>query len=111
MDPLPVIHDWYWKMLLESGFTEAWLDKGDSGQARVSAERFLEVTRQTSEHTWQARAWYCFRTIRAHGRQEGGGRASSTQLRNDYETGEFHADRRAASRHFSFRARDPQDTC
>jgi DNA-binding winged helix-turn-helix (wHTH) protein/tetratricopeptide (TPR) repeat protein len=57
MDLLPVIHDWYWKMLLESGFTEAWLGKGDLGQARVSAERFLEVTQQTSEHTWQALAW------------------------------------------------------
>jgi hypothetical protein len=44
-------------MLLESGFTEAWLGKGDLGQARVSAERFLEVTQQTSEHTWQALAW------------------------------------------------------
>jgi DNA-binding winged helix-turn-helix (wHTH) protein/tetratricopeptide (TPR) repeat protein len=57
MDLLPVIHDWYWQMLLESGFTEAWLGKGDLGQARVSAERFLEVTQQTSEHTWQALAW------------------------------------------------------
>jgi hypothetical protein len=57
MDLLPVIHDWYWKMLLESGFTDAWLGKGDLGQARVSAERFLEVTQQTSEHTWQALAW------------------------------------------------------
>jgi tetratricopeptide (TPR) repeat protein len=57
MDLLPVIHDWYWKMLLESGFTEAWLGKGDLGQARVGAERFLEVTQQTSEHTWQALAW------------------------------------------------------
>ena len=57
MDLLPVVHDWYWKMLLESGFTEAWLGKGDLGQARVSAERFLEVTQQTSEHTWQALAW------------------------------------------------------
>ena len=57
MDLLPVIHDWYWKMLLESGFTEAWLGKRDLGQARMSAERFLEVTQQTSEHTWQALAW------------------------------------------------------
>jgi hypothetical protein len=57
MDLLPVIHDWYWKMLLESGFTAAWLGKGELGQARVSAERFLEVTQQTSEHTWQALAW------------------------------------------------------
>jgi DNA-binding winged helix-turn-helix (wHTH) protein/tetratricopeptide (TPR) repeat protein len=57
MDLLPVIHDWYWKMLLESAFTEAWLGKGDFGQARVNAERFLEVTQQTSEHTWQALAW------------------------------------------------------
>jgi hypothetical protein len=57
MDLLPVIHDWYWKMLLESGFTEAWLGKGDLGQARVSAQLFLEVAQQTSEHTWQALAW------------------------------------------------------
>jgi hypothetical protein len=32
MDLRPVIHDWYWKMLLESGFTEAWLGKGDLGR-------------------------------------------------------------------------------
>jgi hypothetical protein len=43
--------------LLESGSTDAWLGNGDLGQARVSAERFLEVTQQTSEHTWQALAW------------------------------------------------------
>jgi hypothetical protein len=57
MDLLPVIHDWYWKMLLESGFTKAWLGKGELGQARVSTERFLEITQRTSEHTWQALAW------------------------------------------------------
>jgi hypothetical protein len=31
-------------MLLESGFTEAGLGKGDFGQARASAERLLETT-------------------------------------------------------------------
>jgi hypothetical protein len=57
MERETVIHDWYFRMFLHSSFTELWLAKGDLVQARVEAERFLNATRQTAEHTWQALAW------------------------------------------------------
>jgi DNA-binding winged helix-turn-helix (wHTH) protein len=52
-----VIHDWYSDMLLQSAITELWLAKGDLRRARVEAERFLHVTQNTAERTWQALAW------------------------------------------------------
>jgi tetratricopeptide (TPR) repeat protein len=51
------IFDWYWRMPLELGLTELWLAKGDLPQARLQAERVLEVTLGTAERTWQALAW------------------------------------------------------
>jgi tetratricopeptide (TPR) repeat protein len=57
MDRQTVIHDWYCRLLLESGLTELWVAKGDMAQARPQAERFLQVTLATAERTWQALAW------------------------------------------------------
>jgi tetratricopeptide (TPR) repeat protein len=48
---------WWWRMQLESAFTELWLAKGDLAQARPQAERFLKIALSTAEHTWQALAW------------------------------------------------------
>jgi tetratricopeptide (TPR) repeat protein len=48
---------WYWRMPLEHALTELWLAKGDRGQARPQAERFLAITLATAEHMWQALAW------------------------------------------------------
>jgi hypothetical protein len=44
-------------MPIESALTELWLAKGDLGNARPQAERFLEIALATAEHTWQALAW------------------------------------------------------
>jgi DNA-binding winged helix-turn-helix (wHTH) protein/tetratricopeptide (TPR) repeat protein len=52
-----VIHDWYGGMLIGWALTELWLAKGDLPKARAEAERFLQTTQQTAEHTWQALAW------------------------------------------------------
>jgi len=57
MDHQTVIHDWYCRMLLESGLTELWLAKGDLSQARSHADRLLRITQATAERTWQALAW------------------------------------------------------
>ncbi len=57
MDQQAVIHDWYTRMLLESGLTEVWLAKADLTKARSQAERFLKATLATAERTWQALAW------------------------------------------------------
>jgi DNA-binding winged helix-turn-helix (wHTH) protein len=57
MDRQTVIHDWYTRILLESALCELWLGKGDIAQARVQADRFLERTLATAEHTWHALAW------------------------------------------------------
>jgi hypothetical protein len=57
MDRQKTMNDWYWRMLLESGFTELWLAEGNLTQARPQAERFLSVTLTTAERTWQALAW------------------------------------------------------
>lgn len=151
MDRNTVAFDWYCNIMLESGFTELWLAKGDLAQARAAADRFLAATQKTAEHTWRALAWetnarvamaqldsqralVCITNAltamegyevplahwRVHGTafelyermgEKGRGRASSIQLCNDYETGEFHAHRRASSRYFCLRARDSQDTC
>jgi hypothetical protein len=57
MDRQRVMLDWYWRLQLESSLTEVWLAKGDLGQARRQAARFLEVAQATAERTWQALAW------------------------------------------------------
>jgi tetratricopeptide (TPR) repeat protein len=57
MNRQTVIHDWYCRMLLESGLTEFWLAKGDLLQARFHAEQLLTITQATAERTWQALAW------------------------------------------------------
>jgi hypothetical protein len=57
MDRQIVLRDWYWRMPLESAFTDLWLAQGDLAQARPQAERFLQVTMATAERTWQALAW------------------------------------------------------
>ena len=56
MDREMVIHDWYWRMLLESAFAEAWLVRGDLVKAKWHAERYLAAALETAERTWQARA-------------------------------------------------------
>jgi tetratricopeptide (TPR) repeat protein len=57
MDAPPLVFAWYWRMPLESALTELWLAKGDLAQARPQAEKFLNITLGTAEHTWQALAW------------------------------------------------------
>ena len=52
-----VIHDWYCRILLQSGLTELWIAKGEFAKARTEGEIFLDVTLATAERTWQARAW------------------------------------------------------
>jgi hypothetical protein len=56
IDRQPVVFDWYLYLLLESALTELWLAKGDLQRARTEAERFLQLTLATAEHTWQALA-------------------------------------------------------
>jgi tetratricopeptide (TPR) repeat protein len=57
MDQQMVIIDWYWRMPLESALAELCLATGDLARAESQAEKFLNVTLATAEHTWQARAW------------------------------------------------------
>jgi hypothetical protein len=57
MDRQKVVLDWYWRLQLELALTEAWLAKGDLGQARRQASRFLDAAQATAERTWQALAW------------------------------------------------------
>lgn len=57
LDHHAVIHDWIHRMVLQSALAELWLAKGDLQQARAETEKFLDVTQQTAERTWQALAW------------------------------------------------------
>jgi tetratricopeptide (TPR) repeat protein len=52
-----IMMDWYYRMPLELALTEVWLGKKDLIRARQEAERFLNSTIATAEHTWQALAW------------------------------------------------------
>ena len=52
-----IIFDWYMRMLLASGLADLWLEKGDLVKARDEADRFIQLTQQTAEHTWQAQAF------------------------------------------------------
>jgi tetratricopeptide (TPR) repeat protein len=57
MDRQPLMNDWFNRMPLQAGLTELWLVKGDLARARQEAERFLDVTLATAEHTYQGLAW------------------------------------------------------
>jgi DNA-binding winged helix-turn-helix (wHTH) protein/tetratricopeptide (TPR) repeat protein len=57
MDRQTVFLDWYWRMPLAAGLTELWLAKGDRARARLEAERFLDLSLATADHTWQGLAW------------------------------------------------------
>jgi hypothetical protein len=57
MDRQPVYLDWYWRMPLAAGLTEAWLAKGDHVRARLEAERFVGLALATAERTYQGLAW------------------------------------------------------
>jgi DNA-binding winged helix-turn-helix (wHTH) protein len=56
MEEQPLMDDWYSRMRLQWGFTEAYLAKGDLAQARPEAELFLQLTMSTEERTWRALA-------------------------------------------------------
>jgi DNA-binding winged helix-turn-helix (wHTH) protein len=51
-----VIWDWYWRMVLESALTDAWVRVGDFPKARSHAEAFVNVTHASGDPTWQALA-------------------------------------------------------
>ena len=53
----PLMDDWFRSLPLQAAFVELWLQKGDLRQARQEAERFLEVSLGTAEHTYQGLAW------------------------------------------------------
>lgn len=53
MDQHPMMPDWYNRMPLQQGLTEAWLSKGDLEKARVEAREFLKVTLATEERTFR----------------------------------------------------------
>jgi tetratricopeptide (TPR) repeat protein len=57
MDRQPLMDDWYQSLPLRAGLAEFWLGKGDLGQARCEAERFLDVSLATAERTYQGLAW------------------------------------------------------
>jgi DNA-binding winged helix-turn-helix (wHTH) protein len=57
MEREPLMNDWLNRPLLQGGLTEVWLAKGDLAQARLEAERFLEVSLATDERTFQGLAW------------------------------------------------------
>jgi tetratricopeptide (TPR) repeat protein len=67
MDRQKVIHDWYWRMILESGATDLALVQGDLVRARSLAESFLRATLSTAERTWQALAWEASARVAAAG--------------------------------------------
>jgi len=57
MDEWPMMDDWYTRMPLQAAFTELWLARGDVRQARMEAEKFLDVAMVTAERTYQGLAW------------------------------------------------------
>jgi len=57
MERHPLMDDWYQSLPLQAGLAELWLGKGDLGQARYEAERFLDVSLATAERTYQGLAW------------------------------------------------------
>ena len=57
MDRQPMMDDWFNSMPLQAGLTELCLSKGDLAQARIEAERFLDISLATAERTYQGLAW------------------------------------------------------
>lgn len=57
MENRTVTFDWYCRILLELGFAELWLAKGDLVRALEEAQRLLNRTLSTVERTWQALAF------------------------------------------------------
>jgi DNA-binding winged helix-turn-helix (wHTH) protein/tetratricopeptide (TPR) repeat protein len=47
---------WYWKMPMCAARCEVWLARGDVASARTEAELLRELSDQTGERAWQARA-------------------------------------------------------
>jgi tetratricopeptide (TPR) repeat protein len=57
MDRHTVIHDWYWRNVLQAALTDLRLAQGDLPRAVEEGEEFLRVACSTPERTWQALAW------------------------------------------------------
>jgi hypothetical protein len=57
MDRQTVIHDWYWRNVLQAALTDLWLSQGDLPRAVEEGEAFLRVAGSTPERTWQALSW------------------------------------------------------
>jgi DNA-binding winged helix-turn-helix (wHTH) protein/tetratricopeptide (TPR) repeat protein len=57
IDGQTTLNTWFLRTLLESALTDLCFAKEDVLQARLQAERFLQVAQATSERTWQALAW------------------------------------------------------
>ena len=57
MDRNTVIHDWYWRNVLQAALTDLRLAQGDLPRAVEEGEAFLRVACSTAERTWQALAW------------------------------------------------------
>ena len=57
MDRHTVIHDWYWRNVLQAALTDLRLAQGDLPRAVEEGEVFLTVACSTPERTWQALAW------------------------------------------------------
>src|SRR5260221_542361 len=57
MDRHTVIHDWYWRNVLQAALTDLRLAQGDLPRAAEEGEAFLRVACATPERTWQALAW------------------------------------------------------
>jgi DNA-binding winged helix-turn-helix (wHTH) protein/tetratricopeptide (TPR) repeat protein len=57
MDRHTVIHDWYWRNVLQAALTDLRLAQGDQPRAVEEGEEFLRVACATPERTWQALAW------------------------------------------------------
>jgi DNA-binding winged helix-turn-helix (wHTH) protein len=57
MDRHTVIHDWYWRNVLQAALTDLRLAQGDLPRAVEEGEAFLGVACSTAERTWQALAW------------------------------------------------------
>ncbi len=56
MEEHPVIVGWYWRMPLQLEIAEALLRQGELAEARLEAQKAIELTQAAAERTWQARA-------------------------------------------------------
>ncbi|AXL51105.1 adenylate/guanylate cyclase [Paraburkholderia caffeinilytica] len=57
MDATPIMFDWYWRLAIEWGRSEAALMAGDPRSAHVHGHAFLTLALATEDRTWQALAW------------------------------------------------------